>query len=196
MESSREEFSRNRRRWPGIHLRGDGQQEPIVLGERYALALGHRGCRARVRSGVRHPEGARAPRPQYQEDTAIRGPAETSVLRIARQQSGQASPIPRITSSRAARQASGVTPGNGFRHASSRARFQASGSARSRAMAVVLAFHDRALLDQGSERPALQRAVRGAGGVEGQLALRIGRHGGISNQLDRRSIASRASSFA
>jgi len=41
------------------------------------------------------------------------------------------------------------------------------------AMAVVRAFHDRALLDQCSERPALQRAVRGAGGWEGQLALRI-----------------------
>jgi hypothetical protein len=40
-------------------------------------------------------------------------------------------------------------------------------------MAVVLALYHCALLDQGPERPALQRAVRGAGGVEGQLALRI-----------------------
>src|SRR4029453_15440408 len=44
------------------------------------------------------------------------------------QQSGQESPIERITSSKAAIQASGVAPGYGFRQASSRARFQASGS--------------------------------------------------------------------
>ena len=48
------------------------------------------------------------------------------------QQSGQVSPIDRMTSSSAAIQASGVAPGNGFRQASSRARFQASGSERSR----------------------------------------------------------------
>src|SRR6516162_11606782 len=46
--------------------------------------------------------------------------------------SGQVSPIPRMRSSSAAVQASGVALGNGFRQASSRARFQASGSARSR----------------------------------------------------------------
>ena len=44
-------------------------------------------------------------------------------------QSGQVSPIARITPSIAAMHASGVTPENGFRHASSRAPFQASGSA-------------------------------------------------------------------
>jgi len=38
------------------------------------------------------------------------------------QQSGQVFPIPLISSSRAARQTSGVAPGNGFLQASSRAR--------------------------------------------------------------------------
>ena len=49
-------------------------------------------------------------------------------MKSARQQSGQESPIDRKISSRAMIQASGVAPGKGFRQASSRARFQASGS--------------------------------------------------------------------
>ena len=80
--------------------------------------------------------------------------------------------MPRITSSRALMQASGVTPGNGFRHASSRARFHASGVSAVHAMAVVRTFHDRALLDQRAEGPALQRAIGRAGGLQGQLALK------------------------
>ena len=38
-------------------------------------------------------------------------------------------------------------------------------------VAVVLALDDSALLDQRAERPALQGAVGGAGGLQGQLAL-------------------------
>jgi hypothetical protein len=64
------------------------------------------------------------------------------------QQSGQVSPIDRTTSSNAEIQASGVVPGNGFRHACSRARFHASGSERVASVSVMLAFSDGLLLDQ------------------------------------------------
>jgi hypothetical protein len=88
VESGREEFSRNPRRWRHSPARRRSTGAYCAW-RRYALDLGHRVCRARLRSGVRHPEGARSPRPQYQEDPAIRGAAETSVLRIAHQQSGR-----------------------------------------------------------------------------------------------------------
>jgi hypothetical protein len=84
---------------------------------------------------------------------ALEGGALTAET-FKRQHSGQIAPIDLITSSIAAMHASAVTPGNGFRHASSLARFQASDRT---------ALHDRALLDQGAERPALQRAIRRGG---------------------------------
>jgi hypothetical protein len=62
------------------------------------------------------------------------------------------------------------------------------------AMAVMFTFKDRALLDQRPERPALQRAVRGAGGMHGQLALR--KSMAALESLDPASIASRSSSLA
>ena len=71
-----------------------------------------------------------------------------------RQQSGQESPIDRMISSRAVIQASGVAPGNGFRQASSRARFQASGIRAVSSVPVMLAFGDCLLLDQYAKSPA------------------------------------------
>jgi hypothetical protein len=50
-------------------------------------------------------------------------------------------------------------------------------------VAVVRALGDSALLDQRAERPALQGAVRRAGGVQGQLALRALSMGAVSTQL-------------
>jgi hypothetical protein len=62
------------------------------------------------------------------------------------------------------------------------------------AVAVVLALAHRALLDQRAERPALQRAIRGAGGVQGRLGLWIGRYLSWSRiSFDRSIIASSSS---
>jgi hypothetical protein len=61
-------------------------------------------------------------------------------------------------------------------------------------VAVVLALAHRALLDQRAERPALQRAIGGAGGVQGRLALWIGRYLSWSRiSFDRSIIASSSS---
>ena len=62
-------------------------------------------------------------------------------------------------------------------------------------MTLVLALHDRALLDQRPEGPALQPAIGGASALEGQL--RYGFEGmAASQQLDPREYSIRASSFA
>jgi hypothetical protein len=78
----------------------------------------------------------------------------------------------RITSSNAAMQISGVAPANGFRPGLLARSIPCVGVSAVHAMAVVRAFHDRALLDQRAEGPALQRAIRGAGDLQGQLALK------------------------
>ena len=94
----------------------------------------------------------------------------------------------RITSSIAAMHASAGPLGNGFRQASSRARFQASGSAPSAALAMVLAFFDRAVLDQRAERPALQREIGGTGGMQRKLAVNAAGTSALLSSLSARAM--------
>ena len=88
-----------------------------------------------------------------------------------------------------------MAPGNGFRHASSRARFQASGSARSQRWPWC--SHSTTAPCSISVPSAQPCSVRYAGRAGCTGSLRCGFEGMAALELlDRASIASRSSSFA
>ncbi len=63
-----------------------------------------------------------------------------------------------------------MAPANGLRHASSLARFHASGSALSSTVSMIRAFNYRAVVNKSSKSPAVKREI----GPAGRMAVPAG----------------------